>query len=231
MLGYRDSGMAGAESNANPDSFAQAPLDEAVDRLVAIVRRARPQVMVIYGDEQSGYPHPDHLRVHEVGLAAFRAAGDGDRFPDAGRPWQPTKLYYTGFSVARFKEIHEKFEELGLESPFDEEWRKRWEDMPDEPITTSIDISEFADVRRRGPAGPRHPGGPEVTVLVRAAARGHADHPPLRRLPAGPGGGARRDPVAAPAPAPGRTATVPRRRWRPTCSRACGELGPARPTG
>jgi mycothiol S-conjugate amidase len=149
MLGYRDSGMAGAESNADPASFAQAPLDEAVGRLVSVIRRERPQVMVIYGDEQSGYPHPDHLRVHEVGLAAFAAAGDEGRFPEAGAPWQPTKLYYTGFSVARFRAIHDKFEELGLESPFDEAWRKRWDDVPEEPVTTSIDISEFADVRGR----------------------------------------------------------------------------------
>ncbi len=148
LLGYRDSGMPGSEANADPASFAQAALDEAVGRLVAIVRRARPQVMVIYGDEQSGYPHPDHLRVHEIGLAAFKATGDPDRHPEAGQPWQPTKLYYTVFSAARFREIHQKFEELGLESPFDEQWRKRWEDIPAEPITTSIDISDFADVRR-----------------------------------------------------------------------------------
>jgi mycothiol S-conjugate amidase len=148
MLGYRDSGMPDTESNANPDSFAQAPLEEAVGRLVAIVRRTRPQVMVVYGDEQSGYPHPDHLRVHEVGVAAFEAAGDPGRFPEAGSPFQPTKLYYTVFSAARFREIHQKFEELGLESPFDEAWRKRWEDIPPDPITTSIDISDFADVRR-----------------------------------------------------------------------------------
>ncbi len=147
MLGYRDSGMAGSEANANPASFAQAPLEEAVERLVAVVRRTRPQVMVVYGDEQSGYPHPDHLRVHEIGLAAFGAAGDPDRFPEAGPPWQPAKLYYTEFSVTRFREIHEKFEELGLESPFDAEWRKRWEEMPAPRVTTSVDVSEFADVR------------------------------------------------------------------------------------
>jgi mycothiol S-conjugate amidase len=103
MLGYRDSGMPDSEANANPDSFAQAPLEEAVGRLVAIVRRTRPQVMVVYGDEQSGYPHPDHLRVHDVGVAAFHAAGDPGRFPEAGPPWQPTKLYYTVFSAARFR--------------------------------------------------------------------------------------------------------------------------------
>ncbi len=149
MLGYRDSGMAGSESNANPASFAQAPQDEAVERLVAIVRRTRPQVMVVYGDDQSGYPHPDHLRVHEIGVLAFRTAGDPDRFPDAGAPFQPTKLYYTEFSVARFREVHNKFEELGLESPFDAEWRKRWEDAPQAVVTTSVDISAFADIRSR----------------------------------------------------------------------------------
>ncbi len=149
LLGYRDSGMAGSESNARAESFARAPLDEAVERLVAVVRRTRPQVMVIYGDEQSGYPHPDHLRVHEVGLAAFRSAGDPDRYRQTGDPFQPVKLYYTVFSATRFKEIHQKFEELGLESPFDEAWRKRWDDIPADTITTSIDISEYADVRRR----------------------------------------------------------------------------------
>ncbi len=149
MLGYRDSGMAGADTNEHPDSFAQAPLDEAVGRLVAIVRRERPQVMVVYGDEQQSYPHPDHLRVHDIGVAAFEAAGDPARFAGAGEAWQPTKLYYTVFSVARFRELHEKFEELGLESPFDEEWRKRWKDVPAEVVTASIDITEFADVRQR----------------------------------------------------------------------------------
>ena len=149
MLGYRDSGMAGSEANANPASFARAPVEEAVERLVAIVRRSRPQVMVVYGDEQSGYPHPDHLRVHEIGVLAFRAAGDPERFPGSGSPWQPSKLYYTEFSVARFREVHQKFEELGLESPFDAEWRKRWEEVTPPVVTTSVDVSEFADIRSR----------------------------------------------------------------------------------
>ena len=148
MLGYRDSGMAGSEANANPDCFAAAPLDEATGRLVAIIRRTRPQAMVIYGDDQSGYPHPDHLRVHDAGLAAFRAAGDPTRYPEAGEPYQPAKLYYTVHSAARFRAIHEKFEELGLESPFDDDWRSRWDKMPEDVPTTRIDISAYTDVRR-----------------------------------------------------------------------------------
>jgi mycothiol S-conjugate amidase len=149
LLGYRDSGMAGTEANANPASFAAAPLDEATERLVSVVRRTRPQVMVIYGDDQSGYPHPDHLRVHEVGLAAFMASGDPACFPATGPAWQPAKLYYTGFSAARFREVHQKFLDLGLESPFDDEWRARWDKIPDDTFTTSIDITGYADVRAR----------------------------------------------------------------------------------
>jgi mycothiol S-conjugate amidase len=148
QLGYRDSGMPGTEANANPTSFAQAPLDEAVGRLVTAIRRTKPQVIVAYGDEQSGYPHPDHLRDHEISMIAFEAAGDPDAYPDAGPAWEPSKLYYTTFSRRRFQAIHEKFLELGMESPFDEEWRKRWEKMPEDHFTTSIDITGFADVRR-----------------------------------------------------------------------------------
>ena len=148
LLGYRDSGMAGSEANAHPDCFAAAELDEATERLVAVIRRTRPQVMVIYGDDQSGYPHPDHLRVHEVGLAAFRASGDAARFPKAGAPHQPAKLYYTIHSAARFRAIHDKFEELGLESPFDADWRARWDTMPEEVATAVVDITPQAHVRR-----------------------------------------------------------------------------------
>ena len=148
MLGYRDSGMADSEANANPECFAAAPIEEATERLVAVIRRCRPQVMVIYGDDQSGYPHPDHLRVHDAGLAAFRAAGDPEQFPEAGEAYQPAKLYYTVHSAARFLAIHEKFEELGLESPFDEVWRERLDSMPEDVPTTVIDITGHTDVRR-----------------------------------------------------------------------------------
>ena len=86
MLGYRDSGMPDSPANSDPRSFAAAPLDEAVGRLVAVIRRTRPQVIVTYPQDQSGYPHPDHLRVNEISELAFDAAGDPDRYPQAGPP-------------------------------------------------------------------------------------------------------------------------------------------------
>jgi mycothiol S-conjugate amidase len=145
MLGYRDSGMAGAEANQNPESFAMAPLDEAVGRLVAVIRRTRPQVIVTYPDEQTEYPHPDHIRVHDISIVAFDGAGDADAFPEAGPPFAPSKLYYTVWAAARIRGMHEKFLELGLESPFDAKWLARMD--REEPITTTVDISGYADVR------------------------------------------------------------------------------------
>jgi mycothiol S-conjugate amidase len=147
MLGYRDSGMPGTEANERPDSFAQAPLDEAVERLVTVLRRERPQVILTYPDEQTEYPHPDHLRVHEISMVAFDAAGDPDRFPDAGPPFTPSKLYYSVWPAERFRRIHAKFLELGMESPFSEDRLNRL--TRDDPFTTSIDISGFGDVRGR----------------------------------------------------------------------------------
>ncbi|MEZ5136524.1 MAG: mycothiol conjugate amidase Mca [Acidimicrobiales bacterium] len=147
LLGYRDSGMPDSEANADPANFANAPFDEAVDRLVEVIRRERPQVIVTYNDEQSGYPHPDHLRVHDISLPAFDLAGDPTHRPDLGEPWTPSKLYYTVWSKTRLEQIHQAMLDLGLESPFTEEWFARpWQD---ERITTSVAVGEHYLVRKR----------------------------------------------------------------------------------
>ncbi len=121
LLGYRDSGMPDTPANADPRSFARAPLEEAVGRLVEVIRRERPQVIITYPREQSRYPHPDHLRVNEISEIAFDAAGDPEQYPEAGPAWQPARLCYVLWSVKRMKATHDKFLELGLESPFEGE--------------------------------------------------------------------------------------------------------------
>jgi mycothiol S-conjugate amidase len=146
LLGYRDSGMPGTPENEEPGCFARADLDEAVGRLVAVIRRERPQVVITYADDQEGYPHPDHLRVHDITVPAFAAAGRADAYPDAGPPWQPLKLYYVAWTRARILALHERFLALGLESPFDEKWFER-PDM-DHRVTTRIDVSALDAVRR-----------------------------------------------------------------------------------
>src|SRR2546428_12881997 len=95
LLGYRDSGMPGTEANAHPRSFAQVPLEEAVEKLVRIVRAERPQVIITYGDDHRGYPHPDHIRTHDISVAAFEAARRPAPLPHPGPTLPPLKLYYT----------------------------------------------------------------------------------------------------------------------------------------
>ncbi len=145
MLGYRDSGMPDSAENADPRAFANAPLEQAVGRLVGIIRRTRPQVIITYGDDQQGYPHPDHLRVHDISIVAWAAAGDPDRFPDAGEPWTPSKLYYSAWARARFVAMHQAFQDAGLESPFDQKWFDR--PSQDHLITTQVDVQQYYAAR------------------------------------------------------------------------------------
>jgi mycothiol S-conjugate amidase len=145
LLGYRDSGMPDTEPNAHPDAFANADFDEAVGRLVAVIRRERPQVIVTYPDDQSRYPHPDHLRVHDISVPAFDLAGDPDAYPEAGEPWQPLKLYYSVWARKRIEAMHRRFRELELESPFSDEWFEG--PSQDDRITTSVDLNGYGDVR------------------------------------------------------------------------------------
>jgi mycothiol S-conjugate amidase len=141
MLGYRDSGMKDDPANEHPESFHRAELDEAVGRLVAIIRRTRPHVILTYGDDHRGYPHPDHVKVHDVTVPAFERAGDPSWYPDAGEPWQPAKLYYSVWSRSRTLAVHEALLRLRGESPFDAKWFERPDQ--DHRITTKIDVRDY----------------------------------------------------------------------------------------
>jgi mycothiol S-conjugate amidase len=153
-LGFVDSGLPeGDPLPPLPEGcFALQPLEVAAEPLVRLVRDFRPHVMTTY-DESGGYPHPDHIMCHRVAMEAFEAAGDPNRYPDAGAPWQPAKLYYNAaFNVARIRALHEAMERRGLESPYAErlaEWSKNGADRPQPEITTRIDCSDFLEVRDR----------------------------------------------------------------------------------
>jgi mycothiol S-conjugate amidase len=150
-LGYVDSGLPeGDPLPPLPEGcFALGDLDEQVGTLVAVIRELRPHVLVTY-DERGGYPHPDHIRCHEISVAAFDAAGDPDRYPEAGEPWQPLKLYYShGFSRARMEAFHAALLERGLESPYGE-WLANWSsDTPDPGarVTTRVQCADWFPVR------------------------------------------------------------------------------------
>jgi mycothiol S-conjugate amidase len=104
-------------------------------------------VIVTYADDRKFYPHPDHIRVHEISMPAFDAAGDPERYPEAGEPWTPSKLYYTGFSRRRVKALHDAFLARGEESPY-ERWFEN--DFPDhdQRFTTFVDVGDWLHRRR-----------------------------------------------------------------------------------
>ena len=95
-LGYRDSGMQGSPENQNPLSTINAPIDEITERIVKILRQLKPEVVVTF-DPIGGYRHPDHIATHKAAVAAFYAAADSSRFPDAGPAFQASKLYFGVF--------------------------------------------------------------------------------------------------------------------------------------
>jgi mycothiol conjugate amidase Mca len=141
ILGYRDSGMAGTPANQDPRNFHTADLADALRRLLPIIRRERPQV-IITDNERGTYGHPDHLATHRTTLAAFEAAGHPGQFPDIGpEPWQPQKLYYTAFARSDFVRMREVLREQGISWGEEEEESEEWLDftVPDELITTRID--------------------------------------------------------------------------------------------
>ena len=148
LLGYHDSGMPDSETNARPDNFANVPLDEAVERFVRIIRAERPQVIITYRDEQNFYPHPDHIRVHEISGPAFDAAGDPDAFPDSGEPWQPSKLYYVSWSIAWVKALHEAYLARGEESAYTSWFERGFDTDRKDEFTTLVDVGDFLHKRR-----------------------------------------------------------------------------------
>ncbi|MET4049741.1 MULTISPECIES: mycothiol conjugate amidase Mca [unclassified Rhodococcus (in: high G+C Gram-positive bacteria)] len=150
-LGFVDSGLPeGDPLPPLPEGcFALVPLEESTEALVKVVREFKPHAMTTY-DEKGGYPHPDHIRCHEVSVAAFEAAGDPTKFPDAGEPWTPLKLYYShGFLRKRMQLFNDWFVDRGEESPF-ADWLKRWTTDRDEimeRITTQVTADAYFEQR------------------------------------------------------------------------------------
>src|SRR6201987_3893004 len=158
FMGFVDSGLPDGDPKPPlPDgSFSLVPLAEAAAPLVKAVREFRPHVILTY-DENGGYPHPDHIKTHQVAVEAFEAAADPDRYPEVGgEPWQPLKMYYfAAFHQGKYAALHEELVRRGLDSPYSkifEEWeeraRKRLErgDRTLE-ITTRVKAADYFSIR------------------------------------------------------------------------------------
>ncbi|WP_141915166.1 mycothiol conjugate amidase Mca [Klugiella xanthotipulae] len=148
-LGYVDSGMAREDGTLPPGSFADIPVEIEAEHLVRVVREFRPQVIVTY-DENGGYPHPDHIRSHEISMAAYEAAADPERYPEAGEPWAVSKLYYERiFNFPRMEAVGKHLAEIDPDSPLLTQFNEMVGWMRDRPFnaTTQVRVGEFFERR------------------------------------------------------------------------------------
>jgi LmbE family N-acetylglucosaminyl deacetylase len=151
FLPFRDSGMAGTPENEDPRCLHQQPAEAVVEQIVRIMREVRPQIVFTWAPD-GGYGHPDHIAAHKHTLAAFDVAGNAEAYPEAGAPWTPEFLYWSGFRMKRFASIWMEMERRGvLPEPMEPARRERFEKAlaePDPPTSVVVDVSRFVDQKR-----------------------------------------------------------------------------------
>jgi N-acetyl-1-D-myo-inositol-2-amino-2-deoxy-alpha-D-glucopyranoside deacetylase len=192
-LGYRDSDMMGRPGNHDPRCFWQADLDEAIGRLVWLVRTHRPDVMTCYNDF-GGYGHPDHIRAHQVAVGAFERASDPAWYPgqlapehggtgpaaDAGglAPWAPRRLFEQAIPRSRREAMAARLEEGGGRSYWSRpdgvnpDELAQWEEfmrrstVDDAAITTRVDCRAFGEQRWKAMLAHRTQLSPTASPLM-----------------------------------------------------------------
>ncbi|WP_345518779.1 PIG-L family deacetylase [Nocardioides conyzicola] len=141
-LGYEDSGMPVDAAEILPTAFSQLPLAPLVSRMVDLMNLVQPDVVVTYpANGLSG--HPDHIRTHEVTVAACRSytASAQGRDPSSGGPW----LYFIAISRSGLVRLHDTVRSAGYEG-----WLPPLElGTVDEDITTAIDVRSFREQKRQ----------------------------------------------------------------------------------
>jgi len=137
FLGYRDSGMKGEPTNDAPGSFWSAPVEEAAQKLAAILRDERADVLTCY-DDIGGYLHPDHVQVHRVGMRAAELAG-------TPRVYQNTMN--RDHVIRGMKLFAEQAAEADLSLPeieYEMDFGK-----PESEITAAVDVTPYLEHKRR----------------------------------------------------------------------------------
>lgn len=136
FLGYVDSGMVDTPENEKPDSFWQADLEEAAERLAGILREEKADVLTIY-DDNGLYGHPDHIQVHRVGVRAAELAGT-------------PKVYEATIDRDYMRRLFKlvRSGELGDQIPEDVPAEDFELGKPGEMITTTVDIRPWLDTKR-----------------------------------------------------------------------------------
>lgn len=147
FLDYRDSGWIGTPDNEDPRSFNHADHDEALGKIVAIVREFKPTITVTF-DPSGGYGHLDHIMIYKLATEAFTAAADPLVFPESWEPWQAARLYYSTFSRATMVQFRDLMMQYDTGSDFMKLDFSTF-GTDDSQITNDIDVREWLDVKQR----------------------------------------------------------------------------------
>ena len=175
FLDYRDSGMAGTPENQDPRAFINADENEAVGRIVAVMRDFKPTVVITF-DETGGYGHPDHIAIHRWTFKAFHAAGDQAQYPEAGPAFQPRRLYWASIPRSARVRMAAVMAEMGIDSVFNRIPADKF-GLPDELITNRVNVDPYVSLKAKAlgahktqlnPNGPFAKMPPEVWNMWRA---------------------------------------------------------------
>lgn len=147
FLGYRDSGMAGTLENQDPRSLTQASAAEVIGKLVAIIRRFRPQVMITF-DETGGYGHPDHIAIYKYTTGAFHAAADSAQYPELGPAHAVSKLYYSSFAHRQILMMADWLQTQNYEGVF-KDLDINQMGLPDDQISVLLDVEPWHETKAR----------------------------------------------------------------------------------
>jgi LmbE family N-acetylglucosaminyl deacetylase len=151
MLGYHDSGMRGWEGNEMPESFWSTPVAEAAERLAAVLREERPQVVMTY-NESGFYGHPDHIQANRVTLAALELIDYEPTLYYNAIPDSVMERYRARWAEEARREAEERAargEEAPEDSgpPVDEDGEPIRMGTPDDEIGAAIDITAVTDAK------------------------------------------------------------------------------------
>ena len=134
FLGYVDSGMIDTPENEAPESFWQADVEEAAERLATILREEQADVLTVY-DSNGNYGHPDHIQVHRVGVRAAELAG-------------VDRVYENTVDRDYFVDLMQRAAEFGVEMPDDAPPEDFELGVSGDQITTTVDVSDVLDVKK-----------------------------------------------------------------------------------
>lgn len=148
-LGYEDSGLPPEGTPLAPGCFAMIPVEISAEPLVRIIREFKPHVMITY-NERGGYPHPDHIRCHEISKHAWEVSGDAEAYPEAGQPWAMKKLYYESiFNPDRMTRVYEAMLERDPKSPLVQQMTEivdRFRSRPSD-VTARVEVGRYFERR------------------------------------------------------------------------------------